>query len=112
MNLAVNARDAMPKGGRLIIGTERVVMDAVCVRNHPEARGGVQQRGVDGVGEQRHQAVGVAGGLMKLGARRRAVVREHLHFDAGTRDLGGIDGEPPGDEEAHAAEIPPAAASC
>ena len=40
MNLAVNARDAMPKGGRLIIGTERVVMDAVCVRNHPEARAG------------------------------------------------------------------------
>jgi two-component system, cell cycle sensor histidine kinase and response regulator CckA len=35
MNLAVNARDAMPKGGKLIIQTENIVMDEVFVRRHP-----------------------------------------------------------------------------
>ena len=40
MNLAVNARDAMSKGGRLIISTERLVTDAVYARGNPEARTG------------------------------------------------------------------------
>ncbi|MBI5248557.1 MAG: PAS domain S-box protein [Desulfomonile tiedjei] len=34
MNLAVNARDAMPAGGRLIIGTESVLLDDFYCRSH------------------------------------------------------------------------------
>jgi PAS domain S-box-containing protein len=40
MNLAVNARDAMPKGGRLIIRTENVIMDEEHCKVIPEARPG------------------------------------------------------------------------
>ena len=40
MNLAVNARDAMAKGGQLIIATDRVATDATYVQNNPEARAG------------------------------------------------------------------------
>jgi hypothetical protein len=40
MNLAVNARDAMPKGGRLTIALEHVTLDATAPRRHPEARPG------------------------------------------------------------------------
>jgi len=35
MNLAVNARDAMPKGGELLIGTEQVSLDQAFSRTHP-----------------------------------------------------------------------------
>ena len=40
MNLAVNARDAMPKGGKLTIGLGAVAVDATHVEIHPEARPG------------------------------------------------------------------------
>ncbi|NOX90350.1 MAG: PAS domain S-box protein [Calditrichaeota bacterium] len=40
INLAVNARDAMPKGGRLILETRQVVIDKSFVKMHPEIKPG------------------------------------------------------------------------
>ncbi len=40
MNLAVNSRDAMPKGGRLIIKTAAVILDKEHARLNPRARPG------------------------------------------------------------------------
>jgi two-component system cell cycle sensor histidine kinase/response regulator CckA len=40
MNMAVNSRDAMPKGGRLIIETKNVDLDAEYPRQHPGVEAG------------------------------------------------------------------------
>ena len=40
MNLAINARDAMPRGGRLTVHIARARLDEAFVRSHPGARAG------------------------------------------------------------------------
>jgi CheY-like chemotaxis protein len=44
VNLSVNARDAMPQGGRLIIGVETVNLDTAYTETHPQARTGLYVR--------------------------------------------------------------------
>ena len=53
MNLAINARDAMPRGGRLVIETAEAELDEVFVREHPDASIGAHVRlsvADDGIG--------------------------------------------------------------
>lgn len=40
MNLAVNSRDAMPNGGRLVIETQDIYLDNEYAKNHPEVKPG------------------------------------------------------------------------
>jgi PAS domain S-box-containing protein len=40
LNLSVNARDAMPEGGELVIGTENVVLDEKCVDLYAKSKPG------------------------------------------------------------------------
>ena len=40
MNLVVNSKDALPRGGKILIQTERIYLDAAYAQEHPDAKPG------------------------------------------------------------------------
>ena len=67
MNLVVNARDAMPDGGRLTIETGTAELDAAYVRRHPGSRAGM------------HVVLAISDTASAWTPRRRRDLRAVLH---------------------------------
>ena len=71
------------------------------VRDRPQARGGVDQLGVDAVGEQREQALGLAHAREQLVARRRQRLGPDLDLVLGGEPIERAAGQRAGDEHLH-----------